>query len=144
MKDSDMSSNRYNISFYYVLNFYCSTFTLARECKHMTLMLELKYFWLTSNIEVSSRQGSVEKTQPPPPLPAFTVLCDVAQYEIMQIMWNQHSHALANCFCFWINDCRDVIKICGQLWLQEQPYAKFWASFPQNFTDSSKPRKFVN
>ena len=26
-------------------------------------------------------------------------------------------------------DCRDVIKICGQLWSQEQPYMKFWASF---------------
>ena len=26
-------------------------------------------------------------------------------------------------------DCRDVIKICGQLWSQMQPYMKFWASF---------------
>ena len=28
-------------------------------------------------------------------------------------------------------DCRDVIKIWGQLWSQEQPYMKFWASRPQ-------------
>ena len=28
-------------------------------------------------------------------------------------------------------DCRDFTKICGQLWSQEQPYMKFWASFPQ-------------
>ena len=28
-------------------------------------------------------------------------------------------------------DCRDVIKICGQLWSEEQPYMKFSASFPQ-------------
>ena len=28
-------------------------------------------------------------------------------------------------------DCRDVIKICGQLWSQEQPSMKFWASFPR-------------
>ena len=26
-------------------------------------------------------------------------------------------------------DCRDVIRICGQLWSQEQPYRTFWASF---------------
>ena len=26
-------------------------------------------------------------------------------------------------------DCCDVIKICGQLWSQEQPSMKFWASF---------------
>ena len=28
-------------------------------------------------------------------------------------------------------DCRDVIKVCGQLLSEEQPYMKFWASFPQ-------------
>ena len=50
------------------------------------------------------------------------------QYGISQLTSHQSSRALADCF-----DCRDVIKICGQLWSQEQPYMKFWASFSQNY-----------
>ena len=49
---------------------------------------------------------------------------EVAEYGISQLTSHQWSRALADCF-------RDIIKICGQLWLQEQPYLKFWASFPK-------------
>ena len=44
--------------------------------------------------------------------------------------YHQRSCALANCFRL-VFDCHDVIKICGQLWSEEQPYMKFWASSPQ-------------
>ena len=42
-------------------------------------------------------------------------------------------------------DCRDVIKICGQLWSQEKPYMKFWASFPQiyGFQQTKQIRKLT-
>ena len=42
------------------------------------------------------------------------------QYGISQLTSHQRSRALADCF-----DCRDVIKICGQLWSKEQPYMQF-------------------
>ena len=55
------------------------------------------------------------------------------QYGISQLKSHQCSHALADCFRLsWRHlDCRNVIKICGQLWSQEQPCMKFWASFPK-------------
>ena len=55
------------------------------------------------------------------------------EYGISQLTSHQCSRALADCFrLLWRRlDCRDVIKICGQLWSQEQPYMKFWASFPK-------------
>ena len=55
------------------------------------------------------------------------------QYGISQLTSHQCSRALADCFRLsWRQlDCHDVIKICGQLWSQEQPYMKFWASFPK-------------
>ena len=42
-------------------------------------------------------------------------------------------------------DCLDVIKICGQLWSQEQPYTKFWASFPKiyRFQHAKQIRKLA-
>ena len=42
-------------------------------------------------------------------------------------------------------DCRDVIKICGQLWSQERPYMKFWASFPKiyRFQQAKPIRKWT-
>ena len=44
----------------------------------------------------------------------------LVQYGISQLTLHQCSRALADCF-----DCRDDIKIRGQLWSQEQPYIKF-------------------
>ena len=51
---------------------------------------------------------------------------------IRNIATNVASMFTRTCRLSWRHlDCRDVIKICGQLWSQEQPYMKFWASFPQ-------------
>ena len=51
---------------------------------------------------------------------------------IRNIATNVASMFTRTCRLSWRHlDCHDVIKICGQLWSQEQPYMKFWTSFPQ-------------
>ena len=73
-------------------------------------------------------------------LPSITLVKTVwhskmspVQYGISQLASHQCSRALADCFRLSRRhlDCRDVIKKCGQLWSQEQPYMKFSASFPK-------------
>ena len=55
-------------------------------------------------------------------------------HRIRNIATNVASMFTRTCRLSWRHlDCRDVIKICGQLWSQEQPYMKFWASFPQTY-----------
>ena len=55
---------------------------------------------------------------------------------IRNIATNVASMFTRTCRLFFLSswryfDCPDVIKICGQLWSQEQPYNQFWASFPK-------------
>ena len=65
-------------------------------------------------------------------------------HPIRNIATNVASMFTRTCRLSWRHlDCRDVIKICGQLWSQEQPYMKFWASFSQIYR-LQKAKQFVN
>ena len=77
-----------------------------------------------SKISMSSTKfvffGPIRKTRWPP----WSLIRNIAT--------NVASMFTRTCRLSWRHlDCRDVIKICGQLWSQEQPYMTFWASFPQ-------------
>ena len=60
----------------------------------------------------------------------YTSYCFLAL--IRNIATNVASMFTRTCQLSWRHlDCRDVIKICGQLWSQEPLYMKFLASFPK-------------
>ena len=73
----------------------------------------------------------------------------------IDILWHPYWHLIQNVVtnvasmftrtCWLFFNCCDVIKICGQLWSQEQPYMKFWASFPQiyGFQQAKPIRKLM-
>ena len=58
--------------------------------------------------------------------PVFPNLWRFVDFSIRNIATN-----VASMYIPIVFDCLDVIIICRQLWSQEQPYMKFWASFHQ-------------